>query len=199
MGSLLAFLLSYLLLYKYTTLFVISFVSAVFVPLPANAILLAVGAFANHGYFNLPLSFAVAFGGNVLGDLFDFLIAKRYGDRLIRILRINRSRFFNQLEEEVRRDAGPTIFMSRFAGSLDPIVTVLAGSAGVPFWMFFANDAVGNGIQIGAVLTLGYLLGDYWQNFSGVVNIVTGILVVAILFFMLFRISRRITRHSRKN
>ena len=196
MASLLTYLLSYLLLYKYTALFIISFISAVIVPLPANVIMLGVGAFANHGYFNFPLSFAILLVGNVLGDLFDFLIAKRYGRRLIRILRMDRYRFFNDLEEEVKRDAGPTIFMSRFAGSLDPIVTILAGAASVPFRIFFANDILGNGIQIGAVLTLGYLLGDYWQNYSGVVNIATGIFVVAVLFFMLFRISRRITKRS---
>ena len=90
----LASLLSFLLLYKYLALFLCVFSVAVIIPLPINALLLATGAFANFGYFNLAASIAVALSANVLGDMIDFILARRFGPRVFEKFKIQKHYYF---------------------------------------------------------------------------------------------------------
>ena len=101
-GSILGVLLSYLLLYKYVALFAAIFFAGIIVPIPASEVLMAVGAFSSQGVFNFYLALAAGLSGNVLGDLVDFFLARRYGATVIRKLRLHRIKFFDQIEAEVR-------------------------------------------------------------------------------------------------
>jgi membrane protein DedA with SNARE-associated domain len=198
MDSLLAPLLSYLLLYKYATVFIVVYSAAVILPLPANAMLLAVGAFSEQGYFNFWISLAVAVVANTLGDFTDYAITRRWGKVIIKKLHIDRLYFFNQLSEEMRSDAAITVFTTRFAGSLSPIANFLAGLVGVPWWTFLWCDFLGNVIEPGAAIMIGYAVGAYWNDFSGIFGIATGMIAILIIIFFLFRIHRRMTRKYTK-
>lgn len=187
-------LLSFLLLYKYAALFVIVYSGAVILPLPVNVMLLAVGAFATHGYFNFWLSVAVVVTANTLGDLTDYGLTRMYGPAIIRFFRLEKITFFVRLKEELIADAAPTVFITRFAGSLSPIAALLAGLVRVPFPTFIFYDFLGNFIEPGSALTLGYLAGDYWSNFSNIMSIATAIVAFSIMLFVLGRIYQRITK-----
>ena len=147
MSSLLGSILSYVLIYKYAAIFIIAFFGAIILPLPVNAMLLAIGAFSSQGYFNLWGSLTAAVTGNVLGDVTDYLATRKYGEIIIRKLKINKSRLFLQLEEELCQDAVGTVLISRFAGSLSSIVNFLAGFVGVPFFSFLIPDVIGDFIE----------------------------------------------------
>jgi membrane-associated protein len=190
------FLLSYLLLYKYLTLFVVAVAAGIIVPLPLSALTLAVGAFSSQGYFSFILSLVAVAGGNIVGDAFDYYLAKKYGHAVVHRFKIDRSRFFIQLERYTREKAGWTIFITRFAGSLDPVVNFLSGLAEVPFLKFLFFDSLGNTLEIFFVLYVGYLAGNYWQNISGAIDIIGGIIIVAVIMYFLFKIYGR---YSRKN
>jgi membrane-associated protein len=192
--DILAALLSWLLLYKYAALFAIVYSAALLLPLPANATLLAVGAFSSRGYFNFWLSLALAVGANTLGDLTGYAITRRWGETVTHALRLHKFRFFGQLAEEFRTDAAITVFITRFASSLSTISNFLAGLVEVPFGTFLFYDLVGNFIEPGAALSLGYLVGDYWNDLSGTFETVTGVIAVAVIIFVLTRISRRIAK-----
>jgi membrane-associated protein len=192
--DILAALLSWLLLYKYLALFAIVYVGALLLPLPVNATLLAVGAFSSQGYFNFWLSLAIAVIANTLGDLSGYAVTRHWGVAVTHALRLHKFRFFNQLAEEFRTDAAITVFLTRFASSLSTISNFLAGLVSVPFKIFLVYDFLGNIIEPGAALGVGYLVGDYWNNFSGTFDIVTGIAAAIVILFVLARISRRIAK-----
>jgi len=192
MSLLLSPLLSYLLLYKYLFLFAVVYAAAVILPLPTNAMLLAVGAFASESYFNFWLSLGIAVAANTLGDLTDYGLTRKYGKRLIRALRLDRLQFFKNLEMELRTDAAVTVFTTRFAGSLSPVANFLAGMVGVPFRTFVFYDFLGNIIEPFGALALGWAAGDYWNDFSGPLSTVAAIVAVGIVMFVLVRIYRRI-------
>ncbi len=195
-GSVLGVLLSYLLLYKYVALFTAIFFAAIIVPIPSSELLIAVGAFSSQGVFNVWIALAVGLAGNVLGDLVGYFLARRYGPVIIRKLHLHKIKFFDQLEAEVKRDAPFMIFATRIAGALGPAVNVLSGVSGVSFKNFLLYDLTGNFIDIGGLLLIGFAVGSYWEDFSEIVNIVVAITVVAIVMFILWRISRRIVhRH----
>jgi membrane protein DedA with SNARE-associated domain len=187
-------LLSYVLLYRYWTIAVVVYSAAVILPLPGNAMLLAVGAFASQGYFNFWGALATAVVANVAGDLTDYGITRYWGDGIVRLLRLHKLKFYNQLREELRTDAAITVFMTRFAGSLSPIAALLAGLVGVPFNVFLINDFFGNLIEPFAALGIGYLVGNYWDSFSNLLELVAAIVAVAVIMFVLFRIYRRMMR-----
>ncbi len=194
--SVLGVLLSYVLLYKYFTLFLAIFLAGIIVPIPASELLMAVGAFSGQGYLNFWLALLAGLSGNVLGDLVDYSLAKRYGPRLIRRFRLNRIKFIDQLEAEVRRDAPFMIFATRIAGALGPAVSVLSGVSGVSLKKFLLYDVTGNLVDIGGLLLIGYTVGSYWENLSDIAGIVIAILVVAIVMFILWRISQRIFKRT---
>ena len=188
-------LLSFLLLYKYVALFVCVFAVAIVVPLPINALLLATGAFASFGYFNLFISIAVAIFANVLGDVIDYALARRYGPRVFEKFKVKRHYYFERLEHGVRTNAGLTVFITRFVGPLDLLVSLFAGSIGVSAVTFVFFDFLGNGLSNIIVLGVGYLAGNYWQNYSGIIDTAGSILLVAIVLFLIIRVF--ITRHRR--
>ena len=192
-------ILSYLLLYKYATLAVVVYSAAVILPLPSNAMLLAVGAFSSQGYFNFWISLAVAVSANTLGDLTDYVIARQWGKPVIRVLKLHTLDFFGQLQEEFRADAAVTVFLTRFAGFLSTVANFLAGLAGVPFGTFLFYDFLGNFIEPAVALGLGWIVGDYWSDFSGSVELVAGIFAVSVIIFVLLRIRRRITRRYERS
>jgi membrane protein DedA with SNARE-associated domain len=187
-------LLSFVLLYKYAAIAVVVYSAAVILPLPSNAMLLAIGAFASQGYINFWWALTVAIVANTLGDLTDYGIARRWGERVTRILQLHKFKFYNQLQEELRTDAAITVFTTRFAGSLSPVANFLAGLVRVPFRTFFANDLLGNIIEPLAALSLGYAVGDAWNDFSDLLELIAAVVAVAVVMFILLRMYRRIMR-----
>lgn len=187
MSALLATLLSYVLLYRYGAIFVIVFSAGVIIPFPASAMLMALGAFASNHYFNFWAILATAASANILGDAVAFSLTRRYGSSIAQTLHI-KTQFFSILERYIRTDAGPTIFITRFAGSLGPVANIFAGLSDVPILKFLVYDAAGNTTEIFALLASGYLIGDYWQNFSNIQSIISGILILGVVAFFLIKV-----------
>jgi membrane protein DedA with SNARE-associated domain len=187
-------LLSYVLLYRYVTIATVVYFAALILPLPSNAMLLAVGAFSSQGYFSFWAALAVAVGANTLGDLTGYGLARIYGERVIRLLRLHKFKFYNQLQEELRADGAITVFTSRFGGSLSPVVNFLAGLVVVPLPTFFFNDLAGNIIEPAAALGLGYAVGNYWSNFNSIIELIAAVIAVGVVMFILFRMYRRMMK-----
>jgi len=194
MGSLLNVLLSYLLVYRYAALAFVVYIGAVGAPLPVNEALLALGAFASQGYFSFWGSLALSIVANCLGDLTGYAIARRYGDRILRALHIRKARFFTNLEEELRSDAAITVFTTRFAGSLSSVTNLLAGLVKVPLSTFILYDFIANVIEPGVALGIGYVVGNYWDDFSNFFTIIAGIVAVSVIMFVLIRMQRKIAK-----
>jgi len=188
MDSIINFLLSYLLLYKYFTLFVIMFLSGMILPIPINTLFLAVGAFCSQGYFNIYISGAVALSGNVLGDITDYFLARKYGTRLVLKLNLKESKYYEMLEGYIKRYARSTIFFSRFLGTPGTIVNILSPLADISPSFFIFYDIVGNFFDVSIFLVLGYFLGGLWEGFSDLLSILGFIVVVAFLLYILIAV-----------
>ena len=196
MNHFLTLLLSLLLLYKYWALFSVIFLAAIIVPFPSNSVLLATGAFASQGYFSFTVSLLVAVGANVLGDCVDYVLASRYGRAALHMLHIRVPTYIERLEEFVRTYPRSTIFITRFVGTVEEVVSFLAGFTHVPFSVFFIYDLLGNLISIGGVLYAGYFAGAHWQDISALVGltnwIVVGCVCIVGMVILLWR------QHSRR-
>jgi membrane protein DedA with SNARE-associated domain len=187
-------LLSFVLLYKYVAIFLIIYIAAIMVPLPSNAMLLAIGAFASQGYVNFWIVLATAILGNVLGDVTDYSLTRKYGDVVIKKLRLDKLVFLEYLTEEIKKDATVTIFFTRFAGSLCPVVSLLSGLVKVPFKKFLLLDFVGNFLEQSTALVIGFYVGNSWNAFSNIINLFVAIVAFAMIIFILLRIQKRILK-----
>ncbi len=137
-------LLSFLLLYKYWALFGVIFLACGHRAVPVHTVLLATGAFAGQGYFSFFLSLLVAVAANTLGDAVDYFLARRYGRRALSILHIRLPWYVEHLEAFLTGYPGPTIFVTRFVGTVEEVVSFLSGFTGVSFGTFLIYDVLGN-------------------------------------------------------
>jgi len=148
MDSLLAPLLSFILLYKYWALFALAFTAAVIVPIPMNSILLATGAFVSQRYFDFMYSFLAALLANIAGDIFDYILARVYGRRALKILHIHQPVSLLRFEHLVKTHANVTIFFSRFIGGIGSLVNLLSGFIEVKWTKFLLYDILGNIVSV---------------------------------------------------
>ena len=201
MSYFLTTLLSYLLLYKYSALFLIVFSSAIIFPWPQNTLLLAAGAFASQGYFSITLCFIVAQIANVLGDITGYILTRTWGYRIIKEKHIKKFSSVAKLDRYMRNYAGLTIVATRFIGTLGSLVNFLAGLAHVPFLTFIIYDCIGNALDIGLFLYAGYALGTLWQSFSGIANTASWIIAIIIAIFFIIKafISKKHTKTTPDN
>ena len=100
MDYLFSLLLSYLLLYRYAVIALVSFLSGLALPLPANTLLLAAGAFSSQGFMDAPVVFFVALVSNVLGDSVGWALTRFWGTKVITETHMNR---FSSVRRKIGR------------------------------------------------------------------------------------------------
>lgn len=197
-------LLSYLLLYKYVALFIFIFLSGVGFPVPGNTLLLAVGAFTSQSYFSFPLSLTIACIANILGDLFDYLLMRKYGKFLIsrnfhkKIPFASKIRqYVKILDQYVKEREFIVIFITRFLGIAGTAVNFLSGLVPVPFKKFIFYDALGNIANIFLMLSLGFVISASWQTIANIFGVLwTGLGIFILIFaviIIIFKSKKRTT------
>ena len=191
--------LSYILVYKYFAVFGLIFLGSFILPLPDNAMIMAIGAFASQGYFNLSLSFILAFSANVMADILGYFVTYKYGELAIRKLKIGNNKYFLKAGDYVKKYAGITVFVTRISTPFGPLVNFLAGFYKVSFKKFIIFDLLGNLIDFSFYMFLGYWLGNYWQYFVGVAGSFGEVIIIIAVVFIAIRIYARRKNRQRIN
>ena len=177
--------LSYLLIYKYLVLFLLTFLAALIFPIPASAVLIAAGAFSSQGYFDFWQVFIFGLLGNVLGDISGYLISFYFGrDFLTRIglRRFLKSKGFVTVENNFINHAPAAIFFSRFLfTAFGSPVNILSGLSKLSFKKFFLYEFTGEIIYVLALSGLGYVFGIEWKSIYGVIEDLTSIVIIIAL------------------
>jgi membrane protein DedA with SNARE-associated domain len=203
MLSLTSFLLSYVLIYKYLAIFIITFLGAIAFPLPSGTVVTASSAFAVQGYMSLPAVLIIAILGNVAGDNCGYWIARRYGIEALHKLRL--SRFINAEKREMINkeiDSHPVIiiYLSRFMTGIAPTVNVVSGLTKLSYKKFLTFEFLGECTEVAFFVTLGYIFGANWEyitQFSGSLWIV--ILSGAVLTYLIWRIFFKLRKRIRRD
>jgi len=156
--------LSFLLAYRYFSLFVITFFAAFIFPLPSNLSVLTAASFTNQGVFNIYFVIGIALLGNIAGDLLMYGLAYRYGKRTLEKISIFK-RFFNSPKydyytDKVNRYAPITIIISRFVTEANPIVNIICGIVPVPFFQYLKFELIGEVLDVLVFALAGFFLGS---------------------------------------
>jgi membrane-associated protein len=159
-------IIPYILLYKYTALFVIFFMAAFILPVPSGNILVATIAFAVEGYFKIGLVIVISIIANLLGDNCGYWLARSYGEKIFSFIgfrNILRSKAFNTIEEKFRRRPGFIILISRFDAISTSVINLLAGLGKVSYRKFIVHESIGTLLQVSFYSSVGYFFGHNWQ------------------------------------
>ena len=186
MNIILSAILSYILLYGYTAIFLISYFAVLF-PLPQTVVLLSGGAFAEQGYLNVFLVIFWSTLGNILGDITYFALARKYGKEFlmkIGLRKIIQSKQFIELEYFIDDNAGPTIFITRIIQIGTP-ADILCGLSKISFKKFMFYSVTGNIVYSTGVAFAGYILGNAWQDVTSLIS-VAGILLSVFVAIVIF-------------
>ncbi len=200
MSSLFQQILGWILVYKYPTLFLVTFLSCLGIPLPAGSSLIASAAFASQGYLNVVAVLLIAFGGSLIGDATLYVLVRRYGHRVLRWLRLEKlveSVALKNVEGVENTFKAVVIVASRFQDQATTIVNVIAGLGRIPFKRFVSYTVLGEILQTCFYGSIGYFFADNWQSIYSAVGqfswlIVLGTLIVTLLM------SKKLAKHILK-
>jgi membrane protein DedA with SNARE-associated domain len=112
------------------------------VPAPGQSLLMAGALEAARGHMYMALLFAVAVLAAMLGNSLGYLIGKRGGRPLLRKLRVNEARE-TRLANLFERYGGGFILLARFVDGPRQLNGILAGTFGMPWWLFTVFNVIG--------------------------------------------------------
>lgn len=190
----------------YAAIFVLSFISAMGLPVGAELALIYGGVLASgqisneHHHLSLAVVIVLAVLAEILGSLTGYLIGFFGGrplvDRFGKYVLLTH-RDLDRAEAWFRRHGEPLVFFGRFVPLLRSFVSFAAGLGEMAVTKFVVFTAIGCAIWCTALASLGDALGSSYNhvlkdfNDAGYVLAVLAVVAVAVLFFHRLRVVRQ--------
>ncbi len=159
-------LLSYVLLYKYLGIFIITFLGAFALPLPSGSMLMGAAAFATQGYLSFPLVLIFGISGNIAGDNSGYWLVRLYGLRVLK--KVGLGKFFhedrlNAARNQIEKHPLLTIYFSRFLTAVAPAVNVVCGFSNFNYKRYLFFESLGEITECSLFCAIGYIFGSNWE------------------------------------
>jgi len=186
-------IIPYLLIYKYVTVFVISFIAAFILPIPSGSILMAASSFSRLDFLQLHWIIIVSIIGNIVGDNLGYLVARRYGEDILSKIgfrRILNSKTLKNIEKRFNQYPGFIIFISRFEVLSTLSVNLLSGISKTNYKKYFIHEAIGTVLQVLFYALVGYLFASSWEYVNTTIGRVMAIIGIFVILF-LFSLGRK--------
>ena len=187
-----------LLDYGYLLLFVWVLVEQLGIPLPATPVLLAAGALSAEHQISFPLALLVGIAGSLVADSTWFLVGRRYGHNILRILcklSLEPTTCVRKTQDSFGRRRGVTLMIANFVPGLATLAPPVAGENGMSFPTFLFFDGIGASLWIGALLVLGRFFGDLLKRDTSLLDwagrFSGALLALGIVGFFVARLLRR--------
>lgn len=187
-----------LLAYGYLLLFAWVLIEQLGLPLPATPILLAAGALSADGHFNFALALLAGLAGAVAADSTWFLVGRRFGHHVLRILcklSLEPTNCVRRTQDSFGRRRGLLLMFAKFIPGLGLLAPPVAGQNGMSLAPFLLYDIIGGGLWVTTLLVCGRLFGDLLKRNPGLLHWVgrfsSLLLLLAVIGFLLMRLYRR--------
>ncbi len=185
-------------MYGYFLLFAWVLIEQFGIPLPATPVLLAAGALSAEGQFSFSTAFAVGIAASVMADSIWFIVGRKYGHHVLRILckmSLEPTTCVRRTQDSFGRRRAATLMIAKFVPGLATLAPPVAGENGMGFGTFLFFDGIGSALWVGALLAAGRFFGDLLKRNVQVLDWVgrfSGLLLfLGIVGFFVARLWRR--------
>jgi membrane protein DedA with SNARE-associated domain len=170
----------------------------VFPPIPSELIMPMSGFIARRGEMSLWGVIAAGSIGSLAGAIGWYYVGRRIGERRLRDWVDRHGRWLALSGEDIDRAArwfdrrgGAAVFVGRLIPGVRTFVSVPAGFAKMPLLPFLTYSALGTVLWTSALAAAGFMLGARYEKVSGLLDIVTWVVLGAVLVAYLRRVVRR--------
>lgn len=191
--------------YGLPVLFVVVFLESFGLPLPGETALIFFAVAASQGHYSITAVVILAALAAILGDNAGYwLIGKRGGIALLERWRWLRERTVagrDRLVRLMQRYGAWLVFFGRFVAFLRYTVAWAAGLAGMPWWKFFAANALGGVLWAGLVGFGSYYGGkaavasiERYSEYAVLTLLALGIGAVVVYRIVMRRLAKRLSK-----
>ena len=175
----------------YMGIFGLMFLESSFFPFPSEVVMIPAGYLAFKGEMNIYLAVFSGVMGSVVGAVFNYCLAMRYGRKFL--LRFGKYFFLkkdslNKLEMFFQKHGEISTFNGRLIPGIRQYISLPAGMARMNLAKFSLYTGMGAGIWVIVLSLLGYFLGQNEDLVSEYLKIATIIALVGVVLISLFYI-----------
>lgn len=162
------------------------------IPTGSSIVVMAAGAFAYEGEFNIISLLVEICIFSCIGDFIGYIMWKYIGDRFLKkFLRLNK--YFQpkilKSQKDLDKYGKYIIFYSRFLlSAIAPFINAACGILKYKFSTFAINVVLGNFFWTIIYLGLGYWFGDYWEILVPMITslgrVLTFIVIVVVIIYL---------------
>ena len=177
--------------FGYLGIFIMMFLESTFFPFPSEVAMIPAGYLASKGDMNLIVAIIVGTSGSLLGALFNYYLAKKYGRR--GVLKFGKYFFFTEeklikMETFFVKHGSFSTFISRLIPGVRQLVSLPAGLSKMPLNKFALYTTLGAGIWVIVLTLLGYFIGEnellLKEYLHQIVLITLGLIVIASILYV---------------
>jgi len=149
--------------FGYLGIFVMMFLESTFFPFPSEVAMIPAGILAAKGDMNLVLAITIGTLGSLLGALFNYFLARKYGR--VGVLKFGKYFFFNEeklekMEKFFVKHGSFSTFVARLIPGVRQLVSLPAGLSRMSLSKFTLHTTLGAGLWVTILALLGYFLGE---------------------------------------
>lgn len=146
----------------YTGIVIMMFLESTFFPFPSEVVMVPAGYLASTGEMNIFVVIVLGTLGSVLGALFNFYLAMKFGRAMV--LRFGKYFFFTEKELQrmelfFKAHGAVSTFTGRLIPGIRQYISLPAGLAGMRMQTFVLFTALGAGIWSAVLALLGFFIG----------------------------------------
>lgn len=186
------FFFSYLLIYTYPTIFLVTLLASFLLPLPATAMIVAWWALATQWYLDLKLVLITSFIWCLIWDTIWYIIAYFYWEKILKKIwfkKILNSKKYNIFEKFFIRNSVKSILTTRFILTwLSPVVNILSWLSRIWHKKFFIYNFIWEIIHILLFVYFWYLLGYNWEKIIKYFQYIIIMLIILVILYISYKI-----------
>ena len=181
---------------SYGGVFILSLLANVFIPVPEEVVLLALGYAVRAAGWNLPLTVVIVISGLLISDLVLYWLSRK-GNKLVMGFynRIFKNRLADR-KQWLENNVNKVIFFSRFLVQLRFLGPFFAGQTKVHWKTFLFYELLAMIIYVPLVIGAGWLFHNSIQNIIGGINVVRNVILTVLGLLVLFSIYESIRMNT---
>ncbi|HZR57603.1 MAG TPA: VTT domain-containing protein [Terriglobales bacterium] len=189
-------LLTHIALHGYLLIFLIAFLEAIDIPLPASLALVVAGAAAASGTLHASLVYLLGTAGLLLGDSIIYFLGRYMGWTLLGFLckvSINPETCILRSAELFYKRGKTTLIVAKFIPGINTMAPPLAGSMKMRFEQFLWLDFLGTSLYVITYTAIGFVFHKFitsiTHGFNAASHAIGIVALVAVIAYVAYRFS----------